>query len=308
MSFDSQYQKIMDSVKDDMFVLEEQIKSLFLSDSPLDKSLLEFLTAPSKRLRPLLGFLFLRGSIGEVNQKQRDALLAVELIHNATLIHDDIIDDAMQRRKSETLNAKFDENLAVIAGDFLLSIAMEKIIEANSVEVIKLCTSALKRTCQGEISQYFSKFKLPSLDDYIEKSKNKTALLFEVGVLSCLLLCEKNIDESLMQKAKEFSQNFGIAFQIRDDLMNVLTLNSLNSKDIDSGIYTAPVIFAAMENSDLLSSKNILESIKKTKAIEKTKDLMDNYFAKAKFALDSLEEGTYKMVLADLIDLLNETL
>lgn len=299
MNFEDKYQNIKNTVKEDMYLLEEEITSLFNGETPLDKTLLEFLKAPSKRLRPLLGFLFLKSALNEVNQQQRDILLAVELIHNATLIHDDIIDDATKRRKHETLNAKFDNNLAVIAGDFLLSIAMEKVIETGSVEVIKLCTSALKSTCKGEINQYFSKFKLPELNDYIEKSKNKTALLFEVGILGGLHLCKSNVENNLIKNAKEFSQNFGIAFQIRDDLMN---LSGISSEDINLGIYTAPVIFAVSENPDILNTENILTSIKKTKALEKTKDLMDNYFVRAKNALNNFEESIYKESLITLMD------
>lgn len=299
MNFEDKYQKIKNTVKEDMSLLEEELSSLFNGETPLDKTLLEFLKAPSKRLRPLLGFLFLKSALNEINQQQRDILLAVELIHNATLIHDDIIDDATKRRKHETLNAKFDNNLAVIAGDFLLSIAMEKVIETGSVEVIKLCTSALKSTCKGEINQYFSKFKLPELNDYIEKSKNKTALLFEVGILGGLYLCKSNVEDNLIKNAKEFSQNFGIAFQIRDDLMN---LSGINSEDINLGIYTAPIIFATSENPHILNAENIVESIKKTKALEKTKDLMDNYFARAKNALNNFEESIYKKSLITLMD------
>lgn len=299
MNFEDKYQKIKNTVKEDMSLLEEEITSLFNGETPLDKTLLEFLKAPSKRLRPLLGFLFLKSALNEVNQQQRDILLAVELIHNATLIHDDIIDDATKRRKHETLNAKFDNNLAVIAGDFLLSIAMEKVIETGSVEVIKLCTSALKSTCKGEINQYFSKFKLPELNAYIEKSKNKTALLFEVGILGGLHLCKSNVEDNLIKNAKEFSLNFGIAFQIRDDLMN---LSGISSEDINLGIYTAPVIFAVSEDPDILNTENILTSIKKTKALEKTKDLMDNYFGRAKNALNNFEESIYKESLITLMD------
>ena len=302
MTFDLKYQAIASLVSDEMVSLNIEIAKLFCGKTPLDVELLRFLSQPSKRLRPVLGFLFLKALYGQVNQQQSDILVAVELIHNASLIHDDVIDDADKRRSGETFNAKFDADLAVVAGDFLLSIALEKIIEAGNIDVLKLFTSALKQTCEGEISQYFTKFKIPSIDDYIEKSKKKTALLFEIGILSGIHLSDKNNNLASFEKAKEFAENFGIAFQIRDDLINV---SKVTSDDIEAGIYTAPVIFAAMENNDILATKNIKNVIIKTNAIEKTKSLIDNYFTSAKLALNDLEEGIYKETLVKLIDLLN---
>lgn len=308
MSFEQKYSQIKETVKSDLEFLEDELQSLFVNKSPLDSDLSSFLTAPSKRLRPLLGLLFLKCLFGNINSKQYDILLAVELIHNATLIHDDVIDKAKKRRKQETLNVKFDNNLAVIAGDYLLSVAMEKVINTNSVDVIKICTSALKSTCLGEISQYFSMFKITSLAEYIEKSREKTALLFEIAVLGGLFLSETPLDENLKNIAKDFAQNFGIAFQIRDDLINVLNADNLTNHDISSGIYTAPVIFAHQKNENILNSENILEEIKTAKGIEKTKVLMDNYFDKSICAIKNLEDNTYKRTIFDLVELLKTEL
>ena len=308
MDFNQRYSLIKETVRSDLDFLENEIQSLFANKNPLDKDLSAFLTAPAKRLRPLLGLLFLRCLFGEINPKQYEVLLAVELIHNATLIHDDVIDKAEKRRKQETLNVKFDNNLAVIAGDYLLSVAMEKVINTNSVEVIKTCTSALKSTCLGEINQHFTKFQITSIEQYIEKSREKTALLFEIGILGGLLLSEKSADENLKKIATDFAQNFGIAFQIRDDLINVLNSDNLSSHDISSGIYTAPVIFASQGNEKILKSENILEEIKAAQGIEKTKILMDNYFNNSISAIETFENNTYKRAILELIELLRTSL
>lgn len=305
MKFEEEFNKIRNVVKNDIDNLENSIKNLLPDSNPLKKELHEFLTSPAKRLRPLIGFLFLRSIFDKINSKQNDILLAVELIHNATLIHDDVIDEASTRRNIDTLNKRFDNNLAVIAGDFLLSVAMEKVINTGSVETIKICTSALKSTCLGEISQYFDKFKIPTIEDYIEKSKNKTAFLFEIGILSGLKLSDEKITPKIEKMATEFSQNFGIAFQIRDDLINTLG-NSLSNQDFESGIYTAPIIFAYQDNPDILKAKNISEKL--NVGIEKTKNLMDNYFKKAILAIDTVEENIYKKAIIDLINLLRDNL
>jgi len=205
MTFETQYDDIKNLIKDDFGILETEIEKLFLGGNPLNEKLLSFLTAPSKRLRPMLGFLFLRatlGELGEINQAQRDVLLAVELIHNATLIHDDVIDNSPKRRNQETLNVQFDNNLAVVAGDYLLSVALEKIIKTKSFEVFGIFSSALKSACLGEIDQYFSKFNLTTIEEYIEKSKEKTAVLFEAGILGGLILIDEPCDEKLRHAAK----------------------------------------------------------------------------------------------------------
>ena len=304
MGFDEEYLKIKSVVKNELDSVENKISNLFEKKNPLEVKLAEFLVSSPKRLRPLIGILFLRAIFPQVSQAQLEAFVAVELIHNATLIHDDVIDNAEFRRKKESVNCQFDNNLAVVAGDFLLSIAMEKIINLNSVDVMKLCTTSLKKTCVGEINQYFNKYKITTLDEYIQKSEEKTALLFEVSVLSGILLADSN--EEQIQVATEFAKNFGIAFQIRDDLINFLSEDSAIKKDFSDGIYTAPIIFAHEENSSILESENIFAAIKNTKAIEKTKVLMDNYFNKSILALGNLDNNIYRNSLLSLNGLLRE--
>lgn len=305
MNFEEEYNKIKTIVGDDLALLEENIGELFSGNTPLDSQLLSFLTAPSKRLRPLLGFLFLRSSLGTINKRQRDVLLSVELIHNATLIHDDVIDNSSKRRDQETLNSKFDSNLAVVAGDFLLSIATEKVIEANSIEVLKLFTSTLKSACMGEINQYFNKFKLTSIEEYISKSNEKTAVLFQTGILGGLMLSDSGVDEELRRHAADFCENFGIAFQVRDDLLNIINSDKLKPSfnDLTQGIYTAPVIYA-YQGEEMPEGDDVLKKIETSGAIEKTKALMDNYFDNSILALKNLKEGPHKSAMLALIELL----
>ena len=309
MNFVQEYNKIKNIVEEDFIFLEKKISALFVDENPINKQLLDFLKAPSKRIRPLLGFLYLRCVFDNLNENQHKALLAVELIHNATLIHDDVIDNSSKRRNQETLNEQFDDNLAIVAGDFLLSIALEQIIDTNSFETLGLFTTALKSACVGEINQHFNKFNLTSIGEYITKSKNKTALLFQTGILAGLILSNKKEDENLKKSATEFSGNFGIAFQIRDDLINITSSDGLkpNQNDFESGIYTAPIIFAMQENSNILD-KNNFPKLKETGAIEKTKDLMDNYFNKSILALKDFKPSKYKLAILELIELLKSSI
>lgn len=309
MNFTDKYNNVKENISEELSFLESEIKKTFCDKTPLNNQLMDFLSAPSKRLRPVLGYLFLNAVCDEITSEQHKILLAVELIHNATLIHDDVIDNSSKRRNQTTINAQFDDNLAVVAGDFLLSVAMEKIIETKSIEVLSIFTSALKSTCLGEINQYFSKFKVTEIDEYVQKSKEKTALLFETGILAGLILSGEKDNDKLRKSATEFSQNFGIAFQIRDDLINVLNSDDLKPKlnDLSSGIYTAPIIFAYKEDKNILEEPT-LEKIKLLGGIEKTKGLMDNYFDESKIAIKDLKDSKYKSAIIELIDLLKTSL
>jgi geranylgeranyl pyrophosphate synthase len=295
------YKAIKALIKDDLEILESGIRSCIDKNSPIGQELTDFICAPAKRLRPILGYLFLRCAFGKITPEQHELMLAIELIHNATLIHDDVIDKSETRRNRETFNKKFDENLAVIAGDFLLSTAFEKLIDTNSIPVVKISVEALKSTCLGEINQHFSKYNVTTLDEYIEKSKKKTALLFKIAVLGGVLLSEKAQDQDLIKSANDFSTNFGIAFQIRDDLLNITDSKFAQNSDINLGIYTAPLIFAKEERPDILKSENITEEIKLTQGIAKTKDLIDNYFNESLLSIDLLHENEYKQAIRELI-------
>lgn len=308
MTFEVAYNNIKNVVNEDFISLEKRINDLFVDENPLNQHLLDFLKAPSKRIRPLLGFLYLRCLFDNLEENQHKALLAVELIHNATLIHDDIIDNSSKRRNQETINAKFDNNLAVVAGDFLLSVSLEQIIKTKSIDVLELFTCALKSACIGEINQYFNKYNVTSIQDYIEKSKDKTALLFQTGILAGIFLSSKKDNEYLKKSATEFSENFGIAFQIRDDLTNITNETDLkpSQNDFESGIYTAPIIFALQENAIFLTQNNYSQ-LKETKALEKTKDLMDTYFNKSISALSTLKDSEYKTAIIELIGLLKSS-
>lgn len=236
----------------------------------------------------------------EVSQEHINIASATELIHNATLIHDDIIDDSDLRRSEITVNYQFDNSLAVVAGDFLLSLALEELLSTGSKEVISVFTNALTQVCQGEINQYFDKNKLSSIEVYLKKSKQKTAMLFEAALSSISALNDNRYKE----KIENFASNFGIAFQIRDDLINVVQTDDSKPllNDIKNGVYTAPIIYLLEEKPELLNSSVdiIVSAFKSSNAIEKTKKLIQNHVSLAIDSLDFLEDNFYKQSMIDL--------
>lgn len=292
MTFNDKYKSIKSAVLPDLEKIENFMYSLVDIKEPLNTSVKNFLSSPSKRIRPVLSILYAKLSGIEMDGNILKALCAVEIIHNASLVHDDIIDESDQRRGEKTISYNFGNKLGVISGDYLLSLAMEIVSGLGSFELFKNFSHTLKRMCIGEINQNFGRFKIGSLEDYIEKSKDKTAYLFETAVLSPFIL--KGYADEDLKNASDFGINFGIAFQIRDDLMNVINTSedskSVNN-DIKDGIYNAPVIFSQDVNNYM-------------NGVEKTKDLLNNYINNARNCLFS--DNKYRKITEDFLELLSD--
>lgn len=276
MSFSKKYNSIKSLVTDEL----DALKTEMLLGFEEYYDLYEYISAPSKNIRSVLAFLFLKACNTGITPVQIKLQAVVELIHNASLLHDDVIDESQTRRSIASFNKQEGNRLAVISGDFVLSFALKKLVELNSVEIVNIFAQTLNKMCLGEIRQNKQKFKIPALEEYIEKTYNKTGALFEASIQGALLLAgsDKNAD---------FAKNFGIAFQIRDDILNIKTNNS----DIQSGIYTAPVIYSGNPDKPL-------------EGIEKAKDLLDTYLYRAKQDIQNLPKNKYSSALIKLVELL----
>ncbi len=291
MTFNEKYSKIKYLASAELKKIEENITTSIQTREPLKSHIVQFLTAPSKRIRPVLAILYTKALGQNLNTQQLELLSAIELVHNASLIHDDIIDKSDLRRGQKTISAEFGNKLGVISGDYILSIAMEKIANLNSIDILKKFSITLNKMCQGEIDQNFDRFKIGTIENYIEKSKNKTAYLFETAMTSCAMLSQTSIN---LLKTSDFAMNIGIAFQIRDDLINFTKTDRSKpaQNDLSEGIYTAPIIYSQ-------DTKNY------TKGIEKTKSLLNNYIEKAAKQLDNLQDNEFTAALKNFLELLN---
>lgn len=291
MSFNEKYSKIKNLAQDEIKTIEENMVAQIQTREPLKSSLVNFLTAPAKRIRPVLAILYIKALGEELNSKQLEHLTVVEMVHNASLIHDDIIDESKIRRGEKTINESFGNKLGVISGDYILALSMEKLANIGKIELIKDFSQTIRQMCIGEINQNFDRFKVGTIEDYIEKTKNKTAHLFEIALTGCAKLSSTQQD---IAKVSELGLNIGIAFQIRDDLINMTNSDSSkpSNNDFKDGIYTAPIILG--DKSDNY-----------TTGIEKTKILLNNYLQSAKKQVDTLPENEYKKALEEFLELLN---
>lgn len=292
MNFNEKYNLIKNLAKTELEIIEKTMVSQINTREPLNNSLIKFLTLPSKRIRPLLAILYTKAQGEDLTQKQLEHLTVVEMVHNASLIHDDIIDESKLRRGNKTISADFDNKLAVISGDYILAISMEMLTKIGNIDLINKFAQTIRQMCLGEINQNFDRFKIGTIENYIEKTKNKTAYLFEVALTGCSILSQ---NQKNTEKASQLGLNIGIAFQIRDDIINMTNFDPTKPahNDYQEGIYTAPIILG--EQSDNYTS-----------GIEKTKVLLNNYLQSAKKQVETLPNNEYKTALEEFLELLND--
>ena len=244
--------------------LEEIVSN---QDIFLKEDLYNFIFKNPKRLRPIFTFLFANFLNIKDENNILNIALAQELIHSASLIHDDIIDEEISRRGQETFYSKYNSKTSVILGDMLLSLSLEVLAKTN-IEIVKIFAQKIKKTILGELKQNENNFKTTNEKEYFEKTFAKTGNLFLAGLESLFIL--KNIDFAIREDLINFLTNFTIAFQLNNDL-NDFSKN--NSSDIKNGNYTLPMLYFLMENKieNFNNNNEIQKYTKQTE--EKIKEL-----------------------------------
>ncbi len=281
-------------VKNESDIFEKKLK-IFIDKNKnfLKEDLKNFMFSNPKRLRPLFVFLFSKIlKINNFNQVLNIAL-ALEFIHNASLIHDDILDNEKLRRNNPTFYEKYGAKLAVLEGDMLLSMALN-ILSDTSLDILKIFSNKIQKTLEGEIEQNSCLNKIIDERTYIRKTFNKTGNLFFAGLESLFVL--KNIDDKTKYKLRKFLKNYTLAFQIKNDIDNI---KNKNLSDIKNGNYTLPVLYFCRENNiDLLNCENVCFQ----NCINLASKKVDKYKKSAIIFLSEIEDTIYKKALADLCD------
>ena len=270
------YFQLKDSVENRLLLVEEKIKQKLTSEVELVQKMTDYhLDSGGKRLRALLTL----GSAKLCNYSKgtRDVNLAacVELIHSATLMHDDVIDNGTIRRGKKTLNKVWDNHSSVLVGDYLLSRCFEMMVEDGNLEVLKLLSSTSSRIAQGEVLQLQHQGEVDMLEEtYLKIISAKTAELFAASTKVGAILSERNNKE---KEALEFyGRNLGLTFQIADDTLDYNSELKLFGKKIGKDFYEGKVTLPII----LLFQKANYEEKKKLKDIfsRNTRDERDlNY-------------------------------
>src|SRR5690349_1475124 len=211
--------KINEVIANEMAAFEKYFKEAVKSKvSLLDRIMRYIVNRKGKQLRPK--FVLLSAKLGgEINVTTLRAASLVELLHTATLVHDDVVDDATERRGFFSINALWKNKVAVLVGDYLLSKGLLLSLENNDFEVLKIVSNAVREMSEGELLQIEKARRLDITEDvYFDIIRQKTASL----IASCCAVGAASVDSTLeiIEKARLFGEKVGIAFQIKDDLFD----------------------------------------------------------------------------------------
>ena len=293
------------SVQDQLQFVEQRIRGQAGEDHHPDlRSALEhLLSAGGKRIRPTLGLL-VGNMLGAPEEKLITLGASVELLHTATLVHDDLIDGALLRRGMPTLNARWSPAATVLTGDFLFARAAKLAAETDYLPLMKLFAETLATIVNGELTQMFSARGVIERDNYYQRIYAKTASLFEMASLAACMVATE--DEEMRESMRVFGYEVGMAFQIVDDILDFTGDQSAVGKPIGSdllnGLVTLPAIYYAEanpRNADILSLpeggwkdtervQRLVDNIRQSKA---TQQAMDEARQAVNRALKALSEA-----------------
>lgn len=306
-------------LRKDINYIEKELEQSVRSDhAMLSEASVHLLKAGGKRIRPV--FVLLSGEFGNYRlDRLKHVAVPLELIHMASLVHDDVIDDANTRRGQLTVKSKWDNRVAMYTGDYIYGKALTIVTELNNPLIHQILSKAMVQMCIGEMEQIRFFFHTgQSIRDYMLRIRRKTALLIAISCQLGALAAEAPMRYA--QLLYSFGYNVGMAFQIRDD---VLDLNGTEKEigkppgsDIKQGNITLPVIMA-LENDAFREpilaeiakiqasdgSHNVspvIDMIRRSGGIERAEVLSQRYINKAIAALDPLPDGQTKKNLIDI--------
>ncbi len=312
-------EKIKNPILAELNGFEPYFKSCLKSKVPLLDIITNYiLRRKGKQMRPILVFLAAKMH-GEINSATYTAAALIELLHTASLVHDDVVDNSHLRRGVFSINALWKSKVAVLVGDFLLSKGLLLAIENKEYTLLEIVTYAVKEMVEGELLQLEKARKLNITEDiYIEIIRKKTAAL----ISACAACGTKSVtqNEITINKMKIFGENLGIAFQIKDDLFDYQKKNIVGKptgNDLQEKKMTLPLIAAMANNNEATNKKifKIVRSDQKTNkdietvinfvhtngGIEYTTNKMLEFMNKALTILDEFEDSPAKQSLIDFV-------
>lgn len=289
-------------VDTDLRILTENLKQLVSARHPILGAAAEHLfEAGGKRIRPALVLLVSRATMleQEITPRHRRLAEITEMIHTASLVHDDVVDEADLRRQEPTVNSLFGNKIAVLAGDFLFAQSSWYLANLDHLEVVKLLSEVIRDFAEGEILQALNRFDTNlSIETYLKKNYYKTASLLANSVKAAALLSDVPLETA--QSLYEYGRHLGLAYQIVDDILDFTGSTKVLGKpagsDLASGNLTAPVLYAILEKpylevlierefSQAGDLEEALKIIKESTGLEQARSLAANH---AHLALESL--------------------
>ena len=314
MSIDTVYQLI----EEDLTQVEDWLKSVTRVDFPFQAELLGYcLQSGGKRIRPVLTLL-----AGKFYEYDRNTIMpmaaAVELMHTATLVHDDAIDHSSVRRGRTTVNALWGEETAVLLGDYLFAKAGEFATDTGNLHVVRLFTQTLQIISSGEINQSYNAFNLAQThQQYIDRIAAKTASLFTLSTESGAVL--SNAPQRSVEVLREYGYNLGIAFQVVDDILDYISSEEEMGKPIGSDLAQGTLTLPAMlvmerypednpvkrlfENRDEQDNvRQAIELVRNSPIVTECYRVASEYASRACQNLNLLPDSASKQKLVEIAD------
>ena len=303
-------------LKKEMDSVEDTIKnSLRTRNKTVKEALVRFVESGGKRLRP--AFTILGGTFGQYDSNTIVPIAAaLEIIHMATLIHDDIIDDARLRRGNETVHSVLGKDVAVYSGDFLLTRAFMLVADYADIDMLKQVAKASAYICDSEIAQNEQKFDTNvSVKQYLKRIGGKTAALFAISLY--MGAYKAGCPKKLVNRLGVLGNNICMAFQIVDDILDLTGNQAKVGKpllsDAAQGIYTLPVLYAlhseyrdeaikAINKTHEDKGEYLYEVLSDSKAIERSKNIAEKFIGKAMKIAGELPESIGRDIIVEIID------
>ncbi|MGL4632477.1 MAG: polyprenyl synthetase family protein [Leadbetterella sp.] len=284
----------------------------------LDQIMRYIIHRKGKQMRPMFVFLT-AGAMGQITESTYRGAALIELLHTASLVHDDVVDDSNYRRGFFSINALWKNKIAVLVGDYLLTRGLDLSLENNEIELLRIVNAAVKALSEGELLQLEKARKLDITEElYFEVIRQKTASL----LASCCAVgaSSAGCDKETVQKLHLMGEKIGMAFQIKDDLFDYgdTEIGKPTGIDIKEKKMTLPLIYA-LNKSDWWTKRKIIniiknesekpqkvaeviQFVKSSGGIEYTQEVMKSYVSQAFEILHTLEDSVFKNSLKDLIN------
>ena len=308
-------------IKEEMELFEEKFKESMVSNVPLLNRITHYIIRrKGKQMRPMFVFLVAKMvSNGDFNERTYRGASAIELIHTATLVHDDVVDDSNRRRSFFSLNALWKNKIAVLVGDFLLSKGLLLSIDNDDFDLLKLISIAVREMSEGELLQIEKARKLDITEDvYFDIIRQKTATL--IAACTGIGAASVGAKQEEIDVMRKFGELIGIAFQIKDDLFDYTDdkIGKPTGIDIKEQKMTLPLIYALNNctdkekkwlinsiknhNKDKKRVKQIITFVKQNGGIEYTTAKMKEYQSKALEIINTYPSSPYKDSLIQMVN------
>ena len=303
--------------------LEESLSKSISSEISLATEVSTYLVnSGGKRIRPLICILIAK-ALGYKGNKLTQLASSIELLHTATLIHDDVVDESSSRRGKESIHKKWDNAHGVLVGDFVYSKAFQLMAGLRNPKIIKILADSTNIISEGEVLQLSLKNKaIISEKDYFEIIGRKTAELFKAASQSAAVL--SGASNEVVKTAGDFAYSLGIAFQIQDDLLDYFGNKKLTGKkigkDFEEGKITLPLlrtieltsnqnkktILKLISKKDSLSLSKVIEIIKGSGALKEVQEIYNSYIEDCLSKVSLFPDSIYKIKIQNIVKEVSE--